>query len=104
MTSPDANVKHALKILNDALERDSRAITQLVNARVSCEDRLSKHATVQTRVFNGSHMVGALGLINGILGYKHGGIGAEGEVDGRTGKFVRIHRFVHLKAGLDLDA
>ena len=101
MTSPDANVRHALKILKEALERDSQAITQLVNTRVNCDDSLSKHRTIQTRILNGSHMLGLLGLINGILGYKLGGIGAEGEIDKRTGQFIRIHRFVHLKAGVD---
>ena len=101
MTSPDSNVRHALRILNEALDRDAVSITHLVNTRIPCDERLSKHGTIQTRVLNGPHMVGVLGVINGILGYKQGGIGAEGEVDGRTGKFVRIRRFIHLKAGMD---
>lgn len=102
MISPDPQVKHALNILNDALERDPFAITQLVNARVSCNERLTKHATVQTGLYDGEAKVGVLGLINGLLGYKRGGIGAEGDVDPRTGRFVRVRRFVHTKAGVNV--
>lgn len=100
MTSPDPNVQRALDVLNDALERDPLALTQLVNARVTCDTRLSKHKTVQTGVYDSEHKVGVLGLINGILGYKRGGIGAEGDVDPRTGRFRKVRRFVHTKAGL----
>ncbi len=102
MTSPDPAVKRALDILNDALERDPEALTQLINARVSCNERMTKHKTVQVGVHGGDYRVGVLGLINGILGYKRGGIGAEGDVDTRSGQFVRVHRFIHTKAGLDV--
>jgi len=100
MTSPDPNVQRALDILNDALERDPNALTQLVNARVTCTERLAKHKSVQTGVYDDTHKIGVLGLINGILGYKRGGIGAEGDIDTRTGRFSRVRRFVHTKAGL----
>lgn len=100
MSSPDPNVQRALDVLNDALERDPIALTQLVNARVTCDLRLSKHKTVQTGVYEDTHKVGVLGLVNGILGYKRGGIGAEGDIDPRTGRFRRVRRFVHTKAGL----
>ena len=53
-------------------------------------------------MYSGDHKVGVLGLINGILGYKLGGIGAEGDVDPKTGRLVRVRRFVHTKAGLDV--
>ncbi|NKB44220.1 MAG: hypothetical protein GKS03_08055 [Alphaproteobacteria bacterium] len=102
MKSPDPNVQKALDILNDALTRDPVAITQLVNARVSCNEKLTKHKTVQTGVYSGDYKVGVLGLINGILGYKLGGIGAESDVDPKTGRLVRVRRFVHTKAGLDV--
>lgn len=100
MNSPDPNVQRALDILNEALERDPTALTQLVNARVTCEERLAKHKSVQTGVYDGAHKVGVLGLINGILGYKRGGIGAEGDVDPRSGRFTRVRRFIHTKAGV----
>lgn len=102
MKSPDPNVQKALDILNDALTRDPLALTQLVNARVSCNEKLTKHKMVQTGMYSGEYKIGVLGLINGILGYKLGGIGAEGDVDPRTGRLVRVRRFVHTKAGLDV--
>ena len=102
MKSPDPNVQKALDILNDALARDPMALTQLVNARVSCNEKLTKHKSVQTGMYSGDYKVGVLGLINGILGYKLGGIGAEGDADPRTGRLVRVRRFVHTKAGLDV--
>ena len=102
MNSPDPAIKRALDILNDALERDPMPLTQLLNARISCNERLTKHKFVQTGVYGGDHRVGVLGLINGILGYKQDGIGAEGDIDPRSGRFVHVRRFVHTKAGLDL--
>lgn len=102
MTSPDPKVKNALDLLNEALARDPLALTQLLNARVSCNERLVKHPTIQVGLYDGEAKLGILGLINGLLGYKRGGIGAEGDVDPRTGRFIRIRRFVHTKAGLNV--
>ena len=99
--SHDPLVNRALAVLNDALERDPAAMTQLVNARVSCNEKLTKHVTIQTGVYGNEYKIGVLGLINGVLGYKHGGIGAEGDVDTRSGYFRRVRRFVHTKAGLN---
>jgi len=104
MTSPDPKVKNTLAVLNDALERDPIALTQLLNARVECNEKLAKHPTVQTGLYGNKEKIGVLGLINGILGYKQGGIGAEGDVDPRTGRFVRIRRFIHVKNGLSVRA
>lgn len=98
-TSPDPAVARALDALNEALRRDPAAITALVNMRLPCNTRLSGHATVQTSVSGDKHLVGVLGLINGILGYKHGGIGAVGTLDPGTRKFRRIDKFVHTRAG-----
>ena len=102
MKSPDPKVQLALDVLNDALERDPLALTQLVNARITCNEHLAKHRTVQAGVYDGDFKVGVLGLINGILGYKQGGIGAEGDVDPKTGRLVRVRSFIHTKAGLDV--
>ncbi|MGB1875921.1 MAG: hypothetical protein ACPHGY_03215 [Rhodospirillaceae bacterium] len=104
MKSPDPNVQTALDILNDALTRDPMALTQLVNARVSCNEKLTKHKTVQTGVYSSEYKVGVLGLINGILDYKLGGIGAKGDVDPRNLRLLRLRRFVHTKAGLDVQS
>lgn len=102
MKSPDPNVQRALDLLNDALARDPMALTQLINARVSCNEKLTNHKSVQTGMYSGEFKLGVLGLINGILGYKLGGIGAEGDVDPKSGQLLRVRRFVHTKAGLDV--
>lgn len=99
--SPDQAVKRALLVLNDALNRDPQALTELVNTRISCNEKMTKHPTVQVKVYHDDYKIGILGLINGILGYKRGGIGAEGDVEPRSGRFKRIRRFVHTKAALD---
>lgn len=68
MNFPDLAIKRALDILNGALERDPMALTQLLNARISSNERLTKHKFVQTGVCGGDHRVGVLGLDQWDLG------------------------------------
>ena len=91
-------ITKAITILNDALERDPVAITQLVNLRVNCNVQLIKHPTIQSSVYNGVNKVGFLGLINGIIGNSPTGvIGAEGSIKLETGQFIIIRKFVDLR-------
>ena len=88
----------AIEILNDALERDPVAITQLVNLRVDCNPQLVNHPTIQSSVYHGTSKVGVLGLINGIVGNSPSGvIGAEGSIQRDTGQFTVIRQFVDLR-------
>ena len=88
----------AIEILNDALERDPVAITQLVNLRVDCNPQLVNHPTIQSSVYHATSKVGVLGLINGIVGNSPSGvIGAEGSIEGNTGQFTVIRQFVDLR-------
>ena len=88
----------AIEILNDALERDPVAITQLVNLRVDCNPQLINHPTIQSSVYHGTSKVGVLGLINGIVGNSPSGvIGAEGSIERDTGQFTVIRQFVDLR-------
>ena len=96
-------VKRAIAFLNDALERDPDAITRLFNARVECNEKMINHPTIQVGVYDDEFKLGVLGLINGLFGYKRGGIGAEGEVDTSTKRFTRIRRFVDTRTGVRLD-
>ncbi len=96
----DPVTARAIAVLNEALERDPQAITALFNAKVSCSPSLARHRYVQVGVYDGENKVGVLGLINGILGHKIGGIAAEGEVDTRTGRFRRIRRFLAVSSGV----
>ena len=88
----------AIEVLNDALERDPIAITQLVNLRVNCNPQLVSHPTIQSSVYHGTSKVGVLGLINGIVGNSPSGvIGAEGSIECNTGQFTVIRQFVDLR-------
>jgi hypothetical protein len=88
----------AIEVLNDALERDPIAITQLVNLRVDCNSQLVSHPTIQSSVYHGTSKVGVLGLINGIVGNSPSGvIGAKGSIERDTGQFTVIKQFVDLR-------
>ena len=94
---PDA-ISRAVDILNEALERDADAITSLVNLRVPCNVQLAAHPLIRVGLYEDEHRVGVLGLLNGVLGDSpSGAIGAKGTRDERTGRFVRIRRFVDLR-------
>ncbi len=91
-------VSRAIAVLNDALERDPEAITQLVNLRVACNTELAAHPVIQVAEQKGETRIGVLGLINGALGDSPSGvIGAKGSLDTATGQFTRIKRFVDLR-------
>ena len=95
MTDP---IKKAIQVLNQALELDPGAITDLVNMRVECNARLAAHATIRTGVYGGARRVGVLGLLNGALGDSPTGvIGAKGRMDADTSHFLAIERFVDLR-------
>ncbi len=95
MTDP---VSQAIKILNDALQRDPEAITKLVNLRVGCNVQLVNHPTIQTSIYHGIAKIGVLGLINGIVSNSPtGAIGAEGSIKRETGQFTVIRRFIDLR-------
>ena len=88
----------AIEVLNDVLERDPVAITQLVNLRVDCNPQLVNHPTIQSSVYHGTSKVGVLGLINGIVANSPSGvIGAEGSIERDTGQFTVIRQFVDLR-------
>ena len=91
-------VLKAIEVLNEALERDPLAITQLVNLRVDCNTQLVNHPTIQSSIYHGVTKVGVLGLINGVVGNSPSGvIGAEGSIERDTGQFTVIRQFVDLR-------
>ena len=91
-------ITKALLVLNEALDQDPKAITELVNFRVDCNKVLTNHPTIQVGVYDGVAKVGVLGLINGVLGDSPSGvIGAKGSIDGLTGQFVQVQKFVDLR-------
>ena len=91
-------VEQAVKILNEALERDPEAVVQLMNLRVPCNERLAGHSAIQANRATDGYRLGILGLLNGILsGGTTGAIGAQGTVETDSGRFRRINRFVDLR-------
>lgn len=68
-----ADVKEMIDFLNSLIEIDATAVTNLVNARVCCNEELAAHPTVQVRDYNLEsnceyYDVGFLGIINGYYG------------------------------------
>ncbi|CCQ75253.1 hypothetical protein [Magnetospira sp. QH-2] len=95
----DDPVTKAIAVLNDALKRDPEAITKLINMRADCAKSLADHPTIQTIVLDGSHKVGLMGLLNGILGDSPSGvIGARGR-QLPSGLFTSVTEFVDLRKG-----
>ena len=89
----------AVEVLNDALERDPEAVTELINMRATCNERLAAHPTIQVQKYSEVHRIGVLGILNGVLGGgPSGDIGAKGPVNPKTGHFIRIKRFVDMRA------
>lgn len=61
-------IQDALDLLNEALSIDRKAITDLINHRVPCNDGLADHDAIQVDCSNNQQRVGILGIINGIFG------------------------------------
>lgn len=78
--------------LNAALRADRMAITNLVNLRVCCNDKLAAHPTVITGKFDDFLQVGALGLINCVVAELTGEFICV-EQDEETGKLIRFRRW-----------
>lgn len=83
-----------LKVMNSALAADPGAIYTLMNTRMSCNDKLADHKDVQ--IFtdkSGRTLVGALGLINGVLKPLTGRRIAAA-YDNRSGQLVKFVEYV----------
>jgi hypothetical protein len=77
MKDIQVSLNDVIKILNEALESDREAITKLFTSRVECNEDLANHPTIQVGDYhgNGKHMVGILGLLNGLFGIRADGRG-----------------------------
>lgn len=62
------DIQPAIDALNDALERDPKALNYLLSRFAPCNQELIDHPTVQVRAGSDNHaIVGVLGLLNGVL-------------------------------------
>lgn len=58
-----------VEIMNEALKLDPRAITELVETRISCSVALADHPSIQIQAGNrGDPVIGLLGILNGLAG------------------------------------
>jgi hypothetical protein len=89
----------AIRVLNEALERDPVAVSRLIAYRVPCNIQLADHPSIQVGGSNAppdpAHEVGILGIINGLFGTRTDGWGfitAIIEDDGRVLRFDLTRR------------
>jgi hypothetical protein len=54
---------------------DKEAVNDLINGRVSCNEKLADHPSVQCRTEGNNYSVGILGILNGLFGANEKGIG-----------------------------
>ena len=89
----DSEVAEALiRFLNELVQMDPEAMHRLVEARVSCNEALADHPTVQVRKVPNGFEVGILGLLNGFVGADLDGWGfvcAEFDDDEKLVRFKR---------------
>lgn len=85
--------------MNDLLLLDRSAISKLIESRVSCNQALANHETVQVVNIkpesDPEYKVGILGLLNGLCGVDEDGFGfivGEFDEDDKT-----IIKFIHKK-------
>jgi len=90
-------VENAVKVLNEALTLDRKAVEALFKYRVPCNESLAAHPTIQVTLDSAAHnRVGILGLINGIFGVDSIGYGYIAmEVD--ENDHSKIERFLVLE-------
>ncbi len=86
---------HVIDYLNLLLEIDRCAIGALIANRVPCNEAMADHDSVQVLGVNGGHIVGMLGIINGMFGVDGDGYGQilyESEVEGARTNIIRFRR------------
>jgi len=72
----NVSVDEVVDFLNELVEIDKDAIARLIATRVSCNESLADHPTVQVMVKDNRFKVGLLGIINGLFGVDEKGFGA----------------------------
>jgi hypothetical protein len=72
----NVTIDDVIELLNDALEKDSEAIHNLATNRVSCNEELADHPTIQIGAKDNQYTVGIIGILNGIFGIAEDGYGA----------------------------
>ena len=80
MVKNKVTIQETVDFLNSILKIDPLVITALFSMRISCNEKLKNHETVQVGVDGGYSQVGMIGILNGLFGkdqYKWGHICAD---------------------------
>lgn len=99
MINTETNVDEVIKLLNEIVKLDQKAMTHVVNHRVSCNEELTEHPTIQC---GKAKTVGFLGIINGLFGkyegegdhYGWGAIVARLNEEGLIADFIGIEDYI----------
>lgn len=84
-----------IKLLNEMLEADPEATSQLVNYRVPCNEDLGAHPTIQVGSYpdgNGPIRVGLIGVLNGQFGTDERGWGCIAAIYDDDGTLLRFEK------------
>lgn len=73
MLQESVTVEHVIGILNDLVALDPEAMREIIESRVTCNEALAEHPTVQVGATEEVYRVGMLGILNGIFGTIEGG-------------------------------
>jgi len=96
--TPKVDPEIVINFMNEVLEKDPDAIKGLIEHRISCNEDLLSHETVQVLCDADAEgkptnpTVGMLGILNGLIGKHETGWGfmaAEFDEDGNLHRFVR---------------
>jgi len=69
MIKEHITVLEVIRILNEMVVSDPEAVRALIETRVSCNESLADHPSVQVQAApDGSFQVGLLGVLNGLFG------------------------------------
>lgn len=95
MIRASVTVEDAIILLNEALAADQEAINALYRSKVSCNETLANHPTIQIGVRpDNNYVVGLLGIMNGLFGIDDKGYGAiVAIIDDDTGKITSFKKY-----------
>lgn len=76
MLKDSVTIDDVIELLNDAFTKDPEAMNDLALSRVTCNEVLADHPTIQVGKFGNEYKVGIIGILNGIFGMADDGFGA----------------------------
>ena len=89
MVKESVTLKETVDFLNSLIKVDSSAINSLFSTRISCNEDLADHETVQVMARGEFFQVGMIGILNGLFGIDEHGWGhiSADYDDGKITKF-----------------